>query len=246
MQVLGAARACYSSRVRVLAIDTSSDTAAVALVSNGALLGAVQARVQHQHGETLLPHIDAVLAQGGVTIAEVELLAVGLGPGSFTGARIGVATAKGLALARRTPMVGVRTSRVLARASRGALRLVAIDAKKDEVFGAAYRMRDDGVLERLFEDEHASPTVMAQRLASVRGLAAAERECSLVGSALGPHRALFEAALPGVYLEDEALGAPHGAWLAAEALEAFAARGPDDPAALVPIYVRGADAKLPG
>jgi tRNA threonylcarbamoyladenosine biosynthesis protein TsaB len=228
--------------VRVLAIDTSSEIGAVALLDRGAVRAAMQARVMHQHGETLLPHVDRVLALSGLTIRDVELLAVGLGPGSFTGVRIGVATAKGLALAHGTPMIGVRTSRVLARAASGSLRLVAIDAKKEEVFVAAYASGAEG-LAPLLEDVHGEPAEVAARLAAIVGDV---RTASLVGSAVGVHRAVFEAALPGVSFFPDVFAAPSATLLAQEALEIHAARGPDDPAALVPVYVRGADAKLPG
>jgi tRNA threonylcarbamoyladenosine biosynthesis protein TsaB len=233
--------------VRILAIDTSSEIGAVALLEGGALRASLQARVMHQHGETLLPHVDRVLGLAGVSLREVDLLAVGLGPGSFTGTRIGVATAKGLALAHGTAMIGVRTSRVLARAATGALRLVAIDAKKDEVFVAAYAASGPGgALVALLEDVHGTPTEVAQRLASlVQGSPSRATEASVIGSAVAAHRAVLEASLPELSFLPDVLAAPSAALLAQEALEAHAARGPDDPAALVPVYVRGADAKLP-
>ncbi|MBX7194242.1 MAG: tRNA (adenosine(37)-N6)-threonylcarbamoyltransferase complex dimerization subunit type 1 TsaB [Sandaracinaceae bacterium] len=228
--------------MRVLAIDTSSEIGAVALVEDGALRASVQVRVQHQHGETLLPHVDRVLSLGGASIAGLDLLAVGLGPGSFTGVRIGVATVKGLALAHGTPMLGVRTSRVLARAASGEVRFVAIDAKKGEVFVAAYRADHDGTLEPLLEDLHGGPEEVAARL---RAIARPPGPASIVGTAVSAHRATFEHHLAGVLLLPEVLAAPNAALLALEAVEAHRARGADDPSALVPIYVRGADAKLP-
>ena len=200
----------------------------------------------HQHGETLLPHVDRVLALAGLTVRDVGLLAIGLGPGSFTGVRIGVATAKGLALAHNTPMIGVRTSRVLARAATGALRLVAIDAKKDEVFVSAYAAGPDGSLTPVFEDAYGAPAEVFTRLARlVRERGVAEGDVSLVGSALSLHGTALDEALPGILRLPEVLSAPSAALLAQEALEAHTSRGPDDPAARVPIYVRGADAKLP-
>jgi tRNA threonylcarbamoyladenosine biosynthesis protein TsaB len=229
--------------VRILAIDTSSEIGAVALLEAGLVRASMQARVMHQHGETLLPHVDRVLQLSGFAIGDVELLAVGLGPGSFTGVRIGVATAKGLALACGIPMVGVRTSRALARAATGGLRLVAIDAKKDELFAAAYTCRD-GKLAPALEDLHGPPAEVLSRFGRLTG--GYEGEVSVVGSALTVHRAAFEIALPGATLLPDVLAAPSATLLAQEALEAHTARGPDDPAALLPIYVRGADAKLPG
>lgn len=239
----------YGRAVRVLAIDTSSEVGAVAVVVDGVLRAAISARVQAQHGETLLPLVERALALADVPVASLDLLAVGLGPGSFTGVRIGVATAKGLSLARGTPMLGVRTSRVLARASSGAVRAVVIDAKKDEVFVAAYRARPDGTLDPLLEDAHGPPAAALERLGDALRDAhddARGASLSVVGSGVAPHEALLRTRFGGALLEPALLGAPSAALLALEASEAFAARGPDDPSALVPVYVRAADAKLPG
>lgn len=233
----------YRGRVRLLCLDTTSDLGVVGLLVDGALAASVSARVQHQHGETLLPHVEQVLSLAGVGIADVELIAVGLGPGSFTGVRIGVATAKGLALARGTPLLGVRTSRVLARGSFGALRAVAIDAKKDELFVSAHLASPDGSLRTVLDDVHLGPREAALALASAIG---DTDDATIVGSAVASHRStLTELLGPRARLLSPARAALSVTCLGEEALEAHAARGADDPSALVPIYVRGADAKLP-
>ncbi len=233
--------------MRVLGIDTSSDVGTVAVLVDGRLRASVSTRVQHQHGETLLPHLERALALAEVPIESLDLVAVGLGPGSFTGVRIGVATAKGLSLARGTPLIGVRTSRVLARASFGELRAVVIDAKKDEVFVAAYRARPDGTLEALLEDAHGSAAETASLLAELRDGAGPSAQLTLVGSALEVHAAIYRQVLgPLPAFLPPVLGAPSAALLALEGSEAMLARGADDPSSLVPIYVRAADAKLPG
>lgn len=229
--------------MRVLAIDTSSELGTAAVVVDGVVSASIASRVQSQHGETLLPLLDQLLKLAHLRVEEIDLLAVGLGPGSFTGVRIGVATAKGLSLARGTEMVGVTTSRVLARAASGDVRAIVIDAKKDEVFVAAYRAHDDGTLTQLLADVHGSPSDVAAQLAA---LSAKEGPLTLLGSALLPHGATFQAFLPSASFLPQVFSAPKGEILALEAAEAFAAGGAHDPSALVPLYVRGADAKLPG
>lgn len=223
--------------MRVLAIDTATDVGTVAVLVDGQLRASASARVQSQHGETLLPLVERTLAGAALGIEDVELLAVGLGPGSFTGVRIGVATAKGLSLARRTPMKGVRTSRVLARGADGALRVVLVDAKKDEIFVAAYR-RAGTSLELVLDDAHGRPDAVIER---VRACVEGASDVTFVGSALVPHGARLREAFPDAVLLPEAYAAPSGAFLALEAHEAFLREGPDDPSALVPLYVRGAD-----
>ncbi|MDQ3035508.1 MAG: tRNA (adenosine(37)-N6)-threonylcarbamoyltransferase complex dimerization subunit type 1 TsaB, partial [Myxococcota bacterium] len=135
--------------MRVLAFDTSGDHGVVAVTTNGEVRAELHSRARSRQGESLLPAIERALAMGELTIGDIDLIAVGLGPGSFTGLRIGVATAKGLALARGTPVVGVRTSRAIARGLFGALRVPVIDAHKGEVFIAAYEAREDGTLDSL-------------------------------------------------------------------------------------------------
>ena len=111
----------------ILAFDTATDVTTSALVSDGEVLGE---RVSV--ARTLLEDVDALLRQGGASASELEALAVGTGPGSFTSTRIGLATARGLALALDLPAAGISTLDALAAGAPGALPV--IDARRREVF----------------------------------------------------------------------------------------------------------------
>jgi tRNA threonylcarbamoyladenosine biosynthesis protein TsaB len=111
----------------ILAFDTATDVATSALVSDGEVLGERASRAV-----TLLEDLDALLRQAGAHTGDVEALAVGTGPGSFTGVRVGLATARGLALALDVPAAGVSTLDALAAGAPGALPV--IDARRAEVF----------------------------------------------------------------------------------------------------------------
>jgi tRNA threonylcarbamoyladenosine biosynthesis protein TsaB len=111
----------------ILAFDTATEVATSALVDDGEVLGE-----RASTPRTLLEDLDALLRQGGAHKADVDALAVGLGPGSFTGTRIGLAAARGLALALDVPAAGVSTLDALATGAPGAL--AVIDAKRREVF----------------------------------------------------------------------------------------------------------------
>ena len=111
----------------ILAFDTATDRATSALVADGEVLGERVSRAS-----TLLEDVDALLRQGGAHASDLGGVAVGTGPGSFTGVRIGVAAARGLALALDVPVAGVSTLDALAAGAPGALPVV--DAKRREVF----------------------------------------------------------------------------------------------------------------
>lgn len=111
----------------VLAFDTATDVATSALVWDGEVLGEGRSRPV-----TLLEDVDALLRRGGVRPAQLEGLAVGTGPGSFTGLRLGLAVARGLALALAVPAAGVSTLAALAAGAPGALPV--LDARRREVF----------------------------------------------------------------------------------------------------------------
>ena len=111
----------------ILAFDTATDRATSALVGDGEVLGERVSRAA-----TLLEDVDALLRQASAQASEVDALAVGTGPGSFTGTRIGLAVAHGLGLALALPAAGVSTLDALAAGAPGAMPV--IDAKRREIF----------------------------------------------------------------------------------------------------------------
>lgn len=130
----------------MLAFDTSTGVSAMAIVDQGLMRAELVAHAEARHGETLVPNLRRLLDGAGLGAAELDLVAVGTGPGSFTGLRIGIAAAKGLALAHRIPVVGVGSLRGLAAGALSAGFVepgepvaVVADAHKREVFAAVYR-----------------------------------------------------------------------------------------------------------
>jgi tRNA threonylcarbamoyladenosine biosynthesis protein TsaB len=111
----------------ILAFDTATDVATSALVDDGEVLGERLSRAV-----TLLEDVDALLRQAGARTRDLDALAVGIGPGSFTGVRIGLATARGLAFSLDLPVAGVSTLAALAAGAPGATPV--IDARRREVF----------------------------------------------------------------------------------------------------------------
>ncbi len=228
----------------VLALDTSTFIGTVAVLRDGQLLAELSASVRASHGETLLPHVDRVLALSGVRLAELDLLAVGIGPGSFTGVRIGVATAKGLALAEQKPLVGVTSLRALARGmSHGpGLSVPVLDAHKGEVYCAAYGRDESGELIEVGAPFHAAPAQAARHLRAL----APSAPLWLTGDGLDRYGEAFLAPLgEGVQRAPRFQDVPRAACVAYEGARRFEREGAPELASLEPLYLRPSDAKLP-
>ncbi len=127
--------------MRIAAFETAGEWCSVALWLDGEVR-AVEARAGQRHGELALPMLEQLLAQARVAIGELEAVAYGAGPGSFTGLRIACGLAQGLAFARALPACGISTLEALAEES-GAPRVVAcLDARMGEVYYAALEKQD--------------------------------------------------------------------------------------------------------
>ena len=127
--------------MRILAIETSTEYCSVALWQDGALNERCE-RVGQKHSEVLLGMVDGVLREAGCTVQEVEGIAFGKGPGSFTGVRIACGVAQGLAFGADLKVVGVCTLHALAEATGQDKVIAALDARMGELYFAAYEKRD--------------------------------------------------------------------------------------------------------
>lgn len=122
----------------VLTIDTSSSRCAVAL-QRGDVLLARQSEAERQSAQRVLPMISELLQEAGLTVAELDLIAVVAGPGSFTGVRIGVAVAQGLAMSGAIPVVPLSSMALLAMACNCERVLICEEAREEELYFAAYQ-----------------------------------------------------------------------------------------------------------
>jgi len=217
--------------MRVIAVDTSSELGSVACVVDGVLRSAAEARVRARHGETVFSLLEQVMAHADFPKSEIELVSCGLGPGSFTGTRVGVAAAKALALALDVPLVGVSTLVALARAAPGQWLAPVVDANRGEVFVAVYERGPGGLEERL-APTHGPPLELLSRLGRFPAL-------TIFGTGARRYSEVLPPSLPALF------DSPRAAVIALEAVERLAARGPDDRATLEPVYLRPSDAKLP-
>lgn len=227
--------------MKILALDTSTLTGSVALIDDGAVLAESVARVRANHSEQLLPLVDEVLARAGVKLDALDRIAVGVGPGSFTGVRIAVATAKGLHLASGVTLVGVSSLDALVASAWGACGpvLAALDARRGELYAALYEVRS-GVRRELFAPTHATASTIGLRVLARSG----GDVVTVVGDATPSDFAALSSNDPSRFCRaPKVFEAPLARVIAWEALEG---RAMFDAGALEPLYVRGCDAKLPG
>jgi len=216
--------------MQILALDASTEWCSVALGGHDGFEERIEWAGQ-RHSQLMLPMVEALLSQAGTSLARLDGIAFGAGPGSFTGLRIACGIAQGLALGSGLKLVGVGTLAAMAEVARrryGAARvLAALDARMHEVYFAAYE--HDGERWR----EHIAPAVAAPDavvLPTGHGWLA-------VGNALSAYHTLRSHVAEAVVSFDQDI-APAASAVGALALQRFAAGEAVPARAATPIYIR--------
>lgn len=136
--------------MKILALETSAKSVSTAVTEDGALLAHSYQNTGLTHSRTLMPLVDAMLKNSGLTPSQMDLIAVAAGPGSFTGLRIGVSAAKGLAWALEKPCCGVSTLEAMAQNLRhmDATVICAMDARRNQIYNAVFTARSGQLIRR--------------------------------------------------------------------------------------------------
>lgn len=129
--------------MNIVAFDTSTEYCSLALWLNGDLISR-EVLAGQRHSELLLPMLQTMLAEAGVTLSQIDGIAFGAGPGSFTGLRIACGVAQGLAFAQDMPVIGISTLEALAQQVNAPYVLAALDARMSELYFAAYEKTATG------------------------------------------------------------------------------------------------------
>src|SRR5712692_8839766 len=236
----------------ILGIDTSTTVASVAIVNEGALVAEeVQPGGKQNpssvtghanHAETLLPMVDRILERASLSFSDISAIAVSIGPGSFTGLRIGLSTVKGLAYGWNLPVVGVPT--LLAIAERvtqwDGLICPFLDARKKEVYAALFSKRGE-MLERLTEDMVSPPERIVQQIQSRGG----REPCLFIGEGTKVYGDEIKSQLGERCQLTQGESYPSTASAVARLGEARLRREQSDPLGpLSPYYLRPSEAEL--
>lgn len=225
----------------LLAFDTATPSTTVALLDSATPIAEMRLSAA-SHSRSLLPAVSEILAHAGHTPRSLQAIAVGRGPGSFTGVRIGMTLAKTLAYALDIPLAGVSTLRALAHnAAAGPNDLVcpALDALKGEVYGAVFRMTSSGA-QTVRHEAASEPRAFAE------SLKAAGATCILLGSGALRYRDVFAEVLgdalrlPDMPEDHE----PRATVIGRLGWERLSREESDDPALLEPDYCRLSEAEI--
>ena len=225
--------------MRLLAIETATPLCSVALLCDGEPL-ALEVAAGRTQTEQVLPLVERLLAEAGMALGQLDAVAVGRGPGAFTGVRVAVGVAQGLAFGLDVPAVPVST---LAALALGAMRdagagrvLVALDARKGEVYWGAFRRAAEGVAP-------AGP----ERVCVPASVPLPEGEGWLgAGSGFAEHGEALAARLAGALAATRPQAQPHAADVARLAAGELAAGRAVAAEELVPVYLRDDVADVPG
>lgn len=217
--------------MNLLALDTATEACSAALSVDGRRLTRYVS-AGRSHTQMLLPMLRELLAEAGIGFAQLDGYVCGVGPGSFAGVRIGVGVIKGLALAHDRPVVPVSSLEMLAlpaldAGADGAL--VAIDARLDEVYFAAFTVGLDGLPQRIGEELVAPPQAVP---------AVDARQWHAVGSGWGSYAPVLQQAIGVTPAQVDAAALPRAEEALRIALPQFARGATGSAAALVPRYLR--------
>lgn len=158
--------------MRILAIDTATEACSVALLNSDTVTAHFE-ECPREHTQRILPLVKEILTRSDTSLTDLDALAFGRGPGSFTGVRIGIGIAQGLALGAELPMIGVSTLATMAQGAwrmTGATRvLAAIDARMGEVYWAEYTRDEQGVWHGEETEAVLKPEAVTERLQQLSG-----------------------------------------------------------------------------
>ena len=231
----------------LLALETATDVCGVALWQGDRLTSEITLRRPRAHAERLVPMVEEALRQASLAVRDLKAVAVSMGPGSYTGLRIGVSTAKGLAAALDVPLVGVPSLEALAAqvapwADAGDEVCAAFKARREEVYAARFRVIDGAALEEVAPTSVLGLGEISAWLGDVR-----EGRLWLVGEGAPDvaRAAGADVRAGAIRLLPTDVAAPSAAWVARLAQERIRRGEREDLAAFEPFYLKAFVAQKP-
>lgn len=226
--------------MKILALETATIAGSVAVIDdNKGLIGEVRVDVKVAHSERVMPSVEWLLSASGLSIDDIDAFGISIGPGSFTGLRIGLSTAKGLAFSTGKPLVPVKTLDAFARTLTYCSYTICpmLDARKNEVYAGLYKW-EDGLCKKIMPETAISPEEL---LNEIKG----SGPILFTGDGTLKYRELIEKTL-----EKDAVFAPSyrmspaASSVAEIAFETLEKGVLPDPVGIVPFYIRRSEAEV--
>ncbi len=227
--------------MKILGLDTATWCGSLGIIDDDEVIAEYALRREETLSARLLPAIQTLLAEARLDLQEIDGIAVSLGPGSFTGLRVGLSTVKGLALATERPVVGIPTLDALASNLPFTPYQICplLDARKGQIYTALYKNRAGGFMEQLTPYQVLSPAALIEAIP--------HQETVFLGDGVKVCQELITQRLAGKALFAPLhLGFLRGTTVAELGLKRLRRGESDDISSLVPIYVRPSDAELKG
>jgi tRNA threonylcarbamoyladenosine biosynthesis protein TsaB len=221
--------------MRILATDTTSSYISIALMEDETLLAETHFQADRKHTELLLPGTDDLLAKMGISLSDLDLLAVSVGPGSFAGVRIGVSTWKGLAAGADLPLIGVSRLDAILHAVPPIAEMICpmIDARMGEVYSSLYTYQNGNYRE-------STPPSAIKAADQTKKVPA---HCLFIGDGATLYENEIRTVHPGAAILGSSFSTPRATYTGIEAFRKHQANQSSDPLSVAPLYLRKSQAE---
>ncbi len=224
--------------MKILSLETATIAGSIAILDDcTGLIGEVRTDVKIVHAERLMPSIEWLLKTSKINIEEIDAFAVSIGPGSFTGLRIGLSTAKGFAYATGKPVVPVPTLDAFARTLPFCSHMICplLDARKNEVYAALYKW-EEGFLQKILPETAMHPEQLMEEI---------NEPVVFMGDGIGKYRDLITNSLKtNAIFAPPSRMSPSATTIAEIAIEKIKQGIVTDPVSLIPFYIRKSEAEV--
>lgn len=232
--------------MKILAIETSTKRLGIAIADEDSILAEYKGDAALRHAQDVIPNIDGLLKKIGSKLGEIDAFAISIGPGSFTGLRVGVSTLKGFNLVTEIPIITVPTLDVIAH---NALDLsgricVIVDAKKNNLYTSLYRAEGGGII-KVWDYSLVSTDELIEMVQKEKKRNPQE-DILFLGDGIERHGKAIEDRLKGVRLAERELWFPDAKVVANLAKKKFVTKEFEDPDRLVPMYIYSRECSIRG
>lgn len=224
--------------MKILAVETSTKKLGIAIADQGTILGEHKGKGELRHCQDLVPNINKLLKDLSLKLTDLDGFAISIGPGSFTGLRVGVSILKGLNIATDIPIISVPTLDVIAHNAKDSTIpiCVIIDARKNNLYTCCYRRRMSGII-KLWDYSLLPADELIKKI---------KEEAFFIGDGIALYREAIDKSIKGARFADEREWFPDVKVVARLGMEQLKEKRFEDPDAIVPMYMYSKECNVKG